>query len=142
MDCIGAGKSLCDEVGVRGFPTLKFGDPTSLSDYKGGRTYDELAQFAAGLGPICSPANLDICSAEKKAMIQTFRAMGAKEREEKLRAQEGEVKKIEAEFSTAVEGIRARHQAATDKKNEAVKAIRASGLDLLKAVKAHAASSA
>merc|ERR1712007_265561 len=44
VDCTADGKPLCDANGVRGFPTLKYGDPTSLDDYSGGRDYDSLAK--------------------------------------------------------------------------------------------------
>ena len=45
-DCIGDGEALCNEVGVTGFPTLKFGDPFDLEDYEGPREYKELSAFA------------------------------------------------------------------------------------------------
>ena len=35
VDCTAKGKSLCEEHGIKGFPTLKYGDPTDLQDYKG-----------------------------------------------------------------------------------------------------------
>merc|ERR1719446_1279363 len=30
VDCTGEGKSLCETVGVEGFPTIKHGDPSDL----------------------------------------------------------------------------------------------------------------
>jgi len=42
VDCTAAGKPLCDSNGVRGFPTIKYGDPSNLEDYKGGRDFDSL----------------------------------------------------------------------------------------------------
>eukprot|EP01083_Nonionella_stella_P263522 895102_1 len=57
VDCTAEGKPLCDANGVKGFPTLKWGDPTALEDYQGGRSYDDLLKFATdNLKPICSPA--------------------------------------------------------------------------------------
>merc|ERR1719376_1659149 len=46
VDCTGDGKALCTKVGVKGYPTLKYGDPNNLEDYKGGREYDDLLTFA------------------------------------------------------------------------------------------------
>merc|ERR1740117_1526593 len=64
VDCTAAGKPLCDSNGVRGFPTIKFGDPSNLEDYKGGRDFDALSKFASeNLKPVCSPANIDLCDA-------------------------------------------------------------------------------
>jgi len=69
VDCTSGGKSKCDEVGVRGYPTIKYGDPNDLQDYKGGRSFADLKKFAADLGPQCGPANLDLCDDDKKAKI-------------------------------------------------------------------------
>lgn len=46
VDCTTEGQPLCDENGVQGFPTLKWGDPSDLQDYQGGRSYDDLKKFA------------------------------------------------------------------------------------------------
>merc|ERR1712072_1677520 len=71
VDCTAAGKPLCDSNGVKGFPTIKYGDPSALEDYKGGRDYDALKKFAdENLKPMCSPSNLDLCDDEKKAEIE------------------------------------------------------------------------
>ena len=45
VDCTAAGKPLCDSNGVRGFPTIKYGDPADLQDYNGGRDFDALKKF-------------------------------------------------------------------------------------------------
>ena len=39
VDCTASGKALCDKVGVRGYPTIKFYNPPDEEgeDYKGGR---------------------------------------------------------------------------------------------------------
>lgn len=46
VDCTTEGQPLCDENGVQGFPTLKWGDASDLQDYQGGRSYEELKKFA------------------------------------------------------------------------------------------------
>jgi hypothetical protein len=46
VDCTADGKALCDANGVKGYPTLKWGDPSDLQDYQGGRSYDDLKKFA------------------------------------------------------------------------------------------------
>ena len=76
VDCTTAGKSLCEKHGVRGYPTIKYGDPSNMEDYKGGRTLSALQEFAKeNLKPVCSPANLDLCDADKKKQIEDFLAM-------------------------------------------------------------------
>jgi len=138
VDCTAGGKDLCSEVGVRGYPTIKYGDPSNLEDYKGGRDFDALKKFAEeNLGPTCGPANLDLCDADKKAQIEKFSAMSAadlqKAVDEKVAAQE----KLETDFKEFVEGLQKKYTEASEKKDKDVEAIKSSGLGLMKAVAAH-----
>jgi len=75
VDCTADGKPLCDSNGVKGFPTIKYGNPADLQDYQGGRDFDALLEFAnENLGPTCSPDNLDLCDDDKKAEIASSRS--------------------------------------------------------------------
>merc|ERR1712087_861517 len=103
VDCTAAGKSKCDEVGVRGYPTIKYGDPDDLQDYKGGRSFADLKKFAEGLGPQCGPANLEICDAEKKAKIEEFQKLSSEERDKLLTERQTEMEKLEEDFKAFVE---------------------------------------
>ena len=114
VDCTADGKPLCDANGVRGFPTLKYGDPTSLDDYSGGRDYDSLAKFATeNLKPICSPSNLDICDADKKAQIETLMAKSTEELDASIAEEEKKLEAAEEDFKTAVEGLQKTYQKLT-----------------------------
>eukprot|EP01084_Bolivina_argentea_P233662 393491_1 len=84
VDCTTGGKELCNDVGVRGYPSIKYGDPSDLQDYKGGRDLAALQKFAEGLGPQCSPANLELCDDGKKKQIEEFQALGKEKREEMI----------------------------------------------------------
>merc|ERR1719424_732209 len=78
VDCTAAGKPLCETHGVQGFPTIKWGDPSNLEAYEGGRDYEALKKFAKeSLKPMCGPANIDLCDDEKKAKIKELEALGA-----------------------------------------------------------------
>jgi hypothetical protein len=46
VDCTAEGKSLCKANVIRGYPSLKWGDPNNLEDYKGGRDFNSLLKFA------------------------------------------------------------------------------------------------
>merc|ERR1712190_694133 len=105
VDCTAGGKEKCDEVGVRGYPTIKYGDPNDLQDYKGGRSYADLKKFADGLGPQCGPANLDLCDDAKKKQIADFQAMSAADREKSIAEKEKAITKLEADFKTFVDGL-------------------------------------
>merc|ERR1719271_1200274 len=99
VDCTTAGKSLCEQHGVRGYPTIKWGDPSNLEDYKGGRSLDALKKFAAeNLKPVCSPANLDLCDADKKKQIEEFMAMGSDALEAKIKEKKAEEAELEKKF--------------------------------------------
>jgi len=138
VDCTAGGKDVCTEVGVRGYPTIKYGDPSDLQEYKGGRDLAGLQKFARELGPTCSPANIDLCDAEKKKKIGEFQAMSAADREKRITEEEAKVTKVEADFKTFVDGLQKSYTSATEKKDKDIEAVKASGLGLLKSVNAHA----
>jgi len=137
VECSSGGKSLCDEVGVRGYPTIKYGDPSDLQDYQGGRDLDSLKKFAAGLGPQCSPANIDLCDDAKKAQIKEFLALGEDKLAAQVKEKEKEVEKLEADFKQFVEGLQKQYQEASDKKDKDTEAVKSSGLGLMKSVSAY-----
>jgi len=137
VDCTAGGKSLCEQVGVRGYPTIKHGDPSDLQDYKGGRDFTALKKFADGLGPQCSPANLDLCDDAKKKQIEEFKALGKEKREEMIKSKEAEITKLEADFKAFVDGLQKQYTEANEKKDKDIEAVKAAGLGLLKSVQAH-----
>jgi len=136
-DCTAGGKSLCDMIGVRGYPTIKHGDPSDLQDYKGGRDFAALKKFTEGLGPSCGPANLDLCDDAKKKQIEEFTTLGAAKRETQIKEKEEEMKTLESDFKTFVDGLQKSYQAASDKKDKDIETLKNSGLGLLKSVHAH-----
>jgi hypothetical protein len=137
VDCTAEGKPLCDANGVKGYPTIKWGDPTALEDYKGGRDYASLLKFAEeSLKPICSPSNIDLCDAEKKAEIEKFQAMPAADLEAEITKKEAELAGAEETFKTAVSALQDKYQELTAAKEETLATITASGLGIMKAVKA------
>merc|ERR1719169_193286 len=92
VDCTAAGKPLCDSNGVRGFPTIKYGDPSALEDYQGGRDFDSLKKFAdENLKPMCSPTNIDLCDDDLSAAIKEKEA----EMEEAEKKFKDEVSKLQ-----------------------------------------------
>jgi len=136
VDCTADGKPLCEANGIRGYPTLKWGDPAALEDYQGGRDFKTLKKFAdEKLKPMCSPANLDLCDEDKKAEIKKFMDMSDSDLEKQIKEKEDEMAKAEEEFKTFVEGLQKEYQEGMKKKDDALDAIKESGLGLMKAVK-------
>jgi hypothetical protein len=138
VDCTTAGKKLCEQHGVRGYPTIKWGDPSNLEDYKGGRSLKDLQKFAAeNLKPVCSPANLDLCDADKKKQIEDFMAMGAEALEAKIGEKKAESDQLEATFKEEVKKLQSTYEQLQKDKDEGLKAIKESGLGLMQGVAAH-----
>jgi len=137
VDCTAGGKPLCDANGVRGYPTIKWGDPSNLEDYQGARSYDALKKFAdENLKPMCSPSNIDLCDDDKKAEIEKFTAMGADELDKLISGKESEQEEVEKNFKDEVGKLQATYQKLSEDKDAKLDEIKKSGLGLMKAVKA------
>jgi hypothetical protein len=136
VDCTAAGKPLCDGNGVKGFPTIKHGDPAGLEDYEGGRDLAALSAFAGKLKPVCSPANLDLCDADGKAKIEKVQAMSEDEIATAITEGEAKIEEAETTFKTKLEALQAEYQELTKTKDATIAEVKDSGLGLLKAVQA------
>lgn len=134
VDCTAAGKDLCSTVGVKGYPTLKHGDPSALEDYSGGRTYKDLEKFASTLKPGCSPANIDLCDDEKKKEIDDLNAMELSELKKEIKEGEKEIAAADKLFKDEVEKLQAQYKKLMQDKDDAVEKIKAAGLGLKKSV--------
>jgi len=138
IDCTADGESLCQDIGVEGYPTIKWGDPADLQDYEGGRDKDALLAFAKDLKPMCSPKNVDLCDDEKKQQIEKLMKMSASDREELITTEQAKIDKLESDFKTMLEGLQKTYEEEEKKKTEGIKAVKDAGLGLMKAV--HAAA--
>merc|ERR1719379_373682 len=140
VDCTAAGKPLCDSNGVQGFPTIKHGDPSNLEDYQGGRDYDSLVKFANELKPVCSPANLDLCEDDDRAKIEELMAMSADDLNAAIEEKEQIIKDAEQTFEDELEKLQNKYKQISEDKDNAIAEVKASGLGLMKAVKASSGS--
>lgn len=100
VDCTAEGKDLCDKVGVKGYPTIKYGDPSALDkmeDYAGARDLAAMKKFAEeNLGPLCGPKSLDVCDDVDKAHVEAAMAKS--------------VSDLDAEISNHLESSRPKHK--------------------------------
>jgi len=137
VDCTTEGKDLCETHGVQGFPTIKYGDPSALEDYEGGRDFESLKKFAEeNLKPLCSPSNIDLCDGEKKKQIQELMALSADALDAKIAEKEKVQKEAEATFEAEVKKLQEAYEGLQKAKDETLKAVKESGLGMMKAVKA------
>jgi len=139
VDCTAGGKDLCETHGVRGYPTIKWGDPSSMVDYEGGRTLEALQEFSAeNLKPTCSPTNIDLCDDEKKKEIATLQALSADDLEAQITEKKKLISDAESTFETSLKELQATYEKLQKDKDDGLKAIKESGLGLMQAVAAHA----
>jgi len=136
VDCTTGGKPLCDKAGVRGYPTIKHGDPNNMEDYKGGRDFAALQKFAKGLKPSCSPAKLDLCDDETKAKIKELQAMSAADLDKAIKEKDDESAAAEKKFTDEVDKLQKKYQELQEEKEATLQAVKDSGLGLMKSVKA------
>jgi len=128
VDCTADGKSLCTEQGVRGYPTIMYGDPSDLEKYTGGRDFDSLKKFADNnLKPLCSLTNMDLCTAEQKAKIEEFKKLDASALDAKITSSLRKIKEAEAEHKNKI--------ATLEKEFKEYKSSESSSIGLMKAVK-------
>jgi len=138
VDCTTEGKELCTKEGVKGFPTLKYGDPNNLEDYKGGREYDDLLTFAKeNLGPTCGPENMDLCDADQKAKIEALQAKGLDTLEAEIKELDDSIKNAEEHFETELKKLQATYEQLQKDKDAAVEAAKGKDLGLMKTVRTH-----
>ncbi len=143
VDCTADGKELCNSNGVQGFPTLKYGDPSALEDYQGGRSYDDLSKFAKeNLKPICSPAKLDLCDDDKKKEIEALMVSSDDDLKTKIAAEEKKLADAEEEFKAEVQKLQEKYQSLMKEKEDKAAAVKAAGLGLMKSVAAFKAKNA
>jgi len=136
VDCTAAGKPLCDSNDVKGFPTIKSGDPSDLQAYEGGRDFASLQKHAQSLKPSCSPANIDLCDDEQKAKIEAIQALSDDELNAKISEGDAEGAAAEKLFTSEVEKLQSTYSQLQKDKEATLAKIKESGLGLHKAVRA------
>lgn len=134
VDCTAEGQELCEMHGIEGFPTLRYGDPSMLEDYNGGRDYESLKAFAdENLKPMCSPINLDICDDDQKAQIKKYMEMGLEALTKLVEGEEEKIQENEKWMEEEIEKLQARYEEIMEEKNAKDKVIKDSGLGMMKA---------
>eukprot|EP00122_Pirum_gemmata_P021266 Pgem_evm1s19821 len=138
VDCTSdGGKDLCSTAGVKGYPTIKHGDPSNLQDYQGGRDKDAIVEFASKLKPLCSPANLDLCEEEDKKKIEEITAMDNGDIEKVIKEGEQKITDADELFNSEVQKLQNAYQKLQEDKEKTVQEINDSGIGMYKAVLAH-----
>merc|ERR1712032_778422 len=117
----------------------KWGDPSALEDYDGGRDYAALEKFATeNLKPLCSPANLDLCDAEKKQEIAKLQSMPEAGLSAKIEEKKATIKQAEETFESELKKLQDRYGELQKEKDAKLAEIKDRGLGLMQAVQSHA----
>merc|ERR1719183_3483200 len=125
VDCTSEGKPLCEQVGVQGFPTIKWGDVSNLETYEGGRDYEALKKFAKdNLKPMCSPSNIDLCDDEKKKEIAEFQALSAEDLAAKIEEKKAEMKAAESTFEEEVKKLQSTYEQLQKDKDSTIEEVK------------------
>jgi len=117
VDCTAAGKSLCEQKGIRGYPTIKYFNPPDEDgeDYKGGRSLDDLKKFAANeLGPGCSVDALENCSDAQKKELEQYTSMDAAARTTMLETLKTELASAEAKHEALLKELQSTYKESMD----------------------------
>lgn len=132
VDCTTEGKPLCQANGVRGYPTILYGDPNDLQKYKGQRTIEGLKEHVEKvLKPLCSPFNADVCDDDQKAAMAKFQAMDAAALDAMLTTTETELAQTERAHNNMIKEAEATFKTVKDAKS--------ADISMMKSIKAFAA---
>jgi hypothetical protein len=134
VDCTAEGKPLCDSNGVKGFPTIKHGDPSNLDDYSGGRDFAALEKFASELKPLCSPSNMDLCDDEGRKAIEAVMAMSEEDLVAAIAEADKKAADAEETFKTELDKLQKAYQKLQDDKEATLAAVKESGVGMKKSV--------
>lgn len=135
VDCTSnEGKELCAHLGVQGYPTIKYGDASSLEDYKGGRDLDSLKKHAEKIKPRCTPKRRDMCSTQEIEQLDDLMSKSKTELSQMIADQEAIIATLEEEFKTSVEALQKTYTDLLSVKNEKTAQVQESGLKLMRSV--------
>ena len=138
VDCIGAGKKLCEENGVQGFPTVKYGDPSALEDYKGARDLDSLKVFAGDLKPVCNVGTFENCDDAQTEAIKELKSDSIENLEKKVEDYNAQKAKIEKTFQDGVGDLQAKYQSLSQTKDDDLASLsKESNVGIIRSVIAH-----
>lgn len=97
----------CVSLGIEGFPTLLYGDPSRggifLETYSGDKEYDDLSKFANNtlITPICSPDAPDVCDKATKKKIKKMWKLSSGDLKKEIAHRQQMIVQAEKDFEQA-----------------------------------------
>ena len=137
MDCTADDtKKKCSAHDVKGFPTLKHGNPSALETYSGGRDYTSMQMFASELKAPCTPGNRDVCSEWDLSVLDTLMEKTIEELDVDIAAQEALQKKATDTFERRTKILQDKFNKFKQDKEDALEDVKKAGLGMMRVVKA------
>ncbi|CAJ1959072.1 unnamed protein product [Cylindrotheca closterium] len=130
-------QEICEFFGVESFPTILYGSSLDLQIYDGGRTYEELSEFAKeNLVPTCSVKNPDLCDDDVKESMEEYFSKTTTALEIYIQQQEAKLNEIEEEYLEELEKLQEKFNELKQERDEEMAAIRNSktGLKIMLSV--------
>mmetsp|Transcript_14416 Transcript_14416/g.16145 ORF Transcript_14416/g.16145 Transcript_14416/m.16145 type:complete len:451 (+) Transcript_14416:102-1454(+) len=122
VDCTDdvGGDDLCEDMGVEGFPTVLWGNPAAPEKYEGDRDYATMTAFVKEFvtQPVCSLANLDSCSEEKKKVLELVSGYDDDKLQAAMQTIADAVKVAEKKHEDYIDQVQAEYAAKTDAHNQ------------------------
>lgn len=129
------GKLLCEQFNIQSFPTLMYGHPHFLEEYNGGRSFEELSEFAQeNLVPICSPSDLDKCDDETRKQLEEYMALSAEDLRARIVEEETKLKEAKQKYEDELAALQEKYDEAANAKEEAIQAVKDGGFEWMKAI--------
>ena len=101
-DCTAGCQSLCRDMEIQGYPTLRFGDPAALEDYTGPRDAASLSAHAKTLKPPCALDKPELCDDEQMAELEHLLALAPEDLRARVEQAASEFAALEAQHKVAV----------------------------------------
>lgn len=96
INCGGSNQDFCQSLGVTQFPTVRYGSPYSLEDFRRARTFESNVDFfEENVKPICWPSKPHLCSEDELKKFEEVMALEIEALQERI--QEEEQKMVDAE---------------------------------------------
>ena len=130
-------RPLCEELGVKGFPTLLYGDVGDLKEHLGQREIGDLRDVVEDhlTKPLCGVAHPELCGAQKKRQIEELTAGGLEAVDAKIKRAEDTLQSLETRKKETVDQLRKKYSEALRKKNQEKQDLEeASNLALMKQI--------
>jgi protein disulfide-isomerase-like protein len=116
VDCT-VEKDLCEEQGVKGYPTIKYSDGYGWKKYEKGREYDTLENFVnEELQDGCFD-DINLCSEEELQNIENTKSLTIDELQKKKEELKENREDLEGLFKLKVDKLQKKYEELTNEKN-------------------------